>query len=73
MRALAGSLTVLPVTDAVADLYGQTRAALERRGLVKTDFDLVIACTALSLKAALVPTTKTCSTAALPIFRLRTG
>lgn len=54
LRALAGSLTVLPVTDAVVDLYGQTRAALERRGLVKTDFDLVIACTALSLKAILV-------------------
>jgi predicted nucleic acid-binding protein len=54
VRALAGSLTVLPVTDAVADLYGQTRTALERRGLVKTDFDLVIACTALSLKATLV-------------------
>ncbi len=33
---------------------GQTRAALERRGLVKTDFDLIIACTALALKATLV-------------------
>ncbi len=54
LHALAHSLTVLPVTDAVADLYGQTRAALERRGLVKTDFDLIIACTALSLNATLV-------------------
>ena len=54
LRALAASLTVLPVTDTVVDLYGQTRAALERRGLVKTDFDLVIACTALSLNATLV-------------------
>ena len=51
---MAASLTVLPVTDKVVDLYGQTRAALERRGLVKTDFDLVIACTALSLNATLV-------------------
>ena len=54
LRALAASLTVLPVTDKVVDLYGQTRAALERRGLVKTEFDLVIACTALSLNATLV-------------------
>lgn len=54
VQALANTLTVLPVTEAVVDLYGQTRAALERRGLVKTDFDLIIACTALTLKATLV-------------------
>ena len=54
VRALAQTLTVLPVTGDVVDLYGHTRATLERRGLVKTDFDLIIACTALALKATLV-------------------
>ncbi len=54
VQALANTFAVLPVTGAVVDLYGQTRAALERRGLVKTDFDLIIACTALALKATLV-------------------
>jgi predicted nucleic acid-binding protein len=38
----------------VADLYGENRAALERKGIVKSDFDLVIACTALEQDAILV-------------------
>jgi predicted nucleic acid-binding protein len=54
VRDLAAALTVLSVTEAVASLYGQTRTTLERRGLVKTDFDLIIACTALSMNATLV-------------------
>lgn len=54
IRALTRSLTVLPVTESIADLYGSTRAALETRGQLKTDFDLIIACTALSVQATLV-------------------
>lgn len=34
--------------------YGATRAGLESRGVVKSDFDLIIACTALDLDAVLV-------------------
>jgi len=45
---------VLPVTDEVVDRYGATRADLESRGIVKSDFDLVIACTALEQGAVLV-------------------
>ncbi len=54
IRTLLRSLAVLPVTESVAELYGSTRAALEVRGLVRTDFDLIIACIALDLKAVLV-------------------
>ena len=38
----------------MADLYGENRAALESKGIVKSDFDLVIACTALEQDAILV-------------------
>lgn len=52
--ALKRSVAVLPLTDRVADLYGETRAALEAKGVVKSDFDLIIACTALEQEAILV-------------------
>jgi len=52
--ALRLSITVLPLTDGVVDLYGSTRAGLESRGIVKSDFDLIIACTALEQGATLV-------------------
>ncbi len=52
--ALRRSITVLPLTDGVVDLYGSTRAGLESRGIVKSDFDLIIACTALEQGATLV-------------------
>jgi predicted nucleic acid-binding protein len=51
---LKRAIAVLPLSDRVAGLYGETRAALEAKGLVKTDFDLVIACTALAQEATLV-------------------
>ncbi len=54
ISALRRSITMLPLTEAVVDLYGSTRAVLERRGIVKSDFDLVIACTALDQGAILV-------------------
>jgi predicted nucleic acid-binding protein len=54
VAALRRSITTLPLTDGVIGLYGETRAALESRGIVKSDFDLIIACTALDLGAVLV-------------------
>lgn len=54
VAALRRSVTTLPLTDGVVERYGATRAALEAVGLVKSDFDLLIACTALDLGAVLV-------------------
>ncbi len=54
VAALRRSVAVLPLTDRVVDLYGQNRVALEARGVVKSDFDLIIACTALEQEATLV-------------------
>lgn len=47
-------IAVLPLSDDVVDLYGGIRAALEARGVAKSDFDLLIACTAINLNATLV-------------------
>lgn len=52
--ALKRSVAILPVSDRVVDLYGSTRAALESRGVVKSDFDLLIASSALEEEAVLV-------------------
>ena len=54
IEALRRSVAVLNLDDKVVDLYGSIRAALERRGIVKSDFDLLIACTALGQDAILV-------------------
>jgi len=54
IAALRRSITVLNLDDRVVDLYGSTRAALERRGIVKSDFDLLIACRAIGQDAVLV-------------------
>ena len=54
IAALRRSITVLNLDDRIVDLYGSIRAALERRGIVKSDFDLLIACTALGQDAVLV-------------------
>jgi len=56
IAALRQSITVVNLDDRVVDLYGSIRAALERRGIVKSDFDLLIACTALGQDAVLVTT-----------------
>ena len=47
-------IAILPVTERVVELYGERRAALEAKGVVKSDFDLIIACTALEQEATLV-------------------
>lgn len=54
IAALRRSIAVLPLSDRVVDLYGENRAALEAKGVVKSDFDLIIACTALEHEATLV-------------------
>jgi predicted nucleic acid-binding protein len=54
IAALRRSIAVLPLSDRLVDLYGENRAALEARGVVKSDFDLIIACTALEHGAILV-------------------
>lgn len=51
---LRRAVAVLGLSDDVIDLYGATRAVLESRGRPKSDFDLLIACTALGHSATLV-------------------
>ena len=51
---LRRAVVVLELDDDIVDLYGSTRAALEGRGFAKSDFDLLIACTAVSQSATLV-------------------
>lgn len=51
---LRRSVVVLNLDDRVVDLYGSIRAGLERRGTSRSDFDLLIACTALGHDAVLV-------------------
>jgi predicted nucleic acid-binding protein len=45
---------VLPMTLSLVERYAVVRAAVERRGRRKSDFDLVIACTAIEHGAVLV-------------------
>jgi len=54
VAALRRSIPTLPLTDQIADRYGATRASLRSRGISKSDFDLVIASTALEEGAVLV-------------------
>ncbi len=54
IAALRQAIATLSLTDGVIERYGVVRASLERRGLAKSDFDLLIACTALDLDAVLV-------------------
>ena len=54
IEALRQSIPILAVTEAVAERYSVVRADVERLGRPKSDFDLVIACTALEHGAVLV-------------------
>jgi tRNA(fMet)-specific endonuclease VapC len=47
-------LSIVPITSAVGDIYGQSRHSLEMQGFQLSDNDLWIAATALSLGAVLV-------------------
>ncbi|HEX4336609.1 MAG TPA: type II toxin-antitoxin system VapC family toxin [Polyangiaceae bacterium] len=51
---LAARIAVLPMTRVTIEHYAAERAQLEKRGLPKSDFDLIIACTALEHGAILV-------------------
>ncbi len=54
VRELGNRFSVTPLSFEVVERYGLVRANLEARGLPKSDFDLLIACTALELDATLV-------------------
>ena len=54
VRRLTETLPMLPVGLAVVDRYAVVRAQAERVGRPESDFDLVIACTALAQGATLV-------------------
>jgi tRNA(fMet)-specific endonuclease VapC len=47
LERFAAGLHVLPFDVAVAARYATIRLALDKKGRPKTDFDLVVACTAL--------------------------
>ena len=54
LERFAAGVRVLPFDLALATRYATVRAALERKGRAKTDFDLVIASTAMEHGAVLV-------------------
>jgi tRNA(fMet)-specific endonuclease VapC len=54
IQRLTESLRLLPLGLAIARRYALVRADVERRGRAKSDFDLMIACTALEQGATLV-------------------
>jgi tRNA(fMet)-specific endonuclease VapC len=54
VQALEARFPTLLVTRPIVERYGIVRAELAVRGLVKGDFDLLIACTALEGGATLV-------------------
>jgi tRNA(fMet)-specific endonuclease VapC len=54
VQQVGNTFAVVLPTRATADLYGSIRADLESRGLAKSDFDLLVACSALEHGAVLV-------------------
>jgi tRNA(fMet)-specific endonuclease VapC len=54
VQKLAAQFPVLPVTRPIVERYGVVRAELAARGRAKSDFDLLIACSALEHGATLV-------------------
>ena len=54
VRALEARFPVLPVDRPIVEHYGIMRAELAARGLAKSGFDLLIACTALEHGSILV-------------------
>jgi tRNA(fMet)-specific endonuclease VapC len=54
LQRLTESLRLLPLDLAIVRRYAVVRAEVERRGRSKSDFDLMIACTALEHGATLV-------------------
>lgn len=54
LAALRRAFATIPLSDAVVERYGAVRADLQTRGVTKSDFDLLIACSALEADAVLV-------------------
>lgn len=54
IAALRRDVTIIPLTEAIAERYGAVRADLQSRGLVKSDFDLVIACSAIETQTVAI-------------------
>jgi predicted nucleic acid-binding protein len=53
-RAILAAVAIEPITDAIAEVYGRLKVALETRGLAVDDNDLWIAATALAQSSLLV-------------------
>ena len=56
IKQMTETFPMLPLGLAVVRRYAAERAQLERSGRKKSDFDLMIACTAIEHEAALVTT-----------------
>jgi tRNA(fMet)-specific endonuclease VapC len=54
VQRLEAQFPVLPVTRPIVERYSVVRSELAARGLAKSDFDLLIACSALEHGATLV-------------------
>ena len=54
VQRLEAQFPVLPVTRPIVERYSVVRAELAARGVAKSDFDLLIACSALEHGATLV-------------------
>lgn len=69
LAALRQRFATIPVSDALVERYGTVRAELETRGRAKSDFDLVIACSALEADAVLVTADRSLLDGAIPGLR----
>ena len=69
LAALREEFETMPVSDAVVDRYGAVRADLQKRGVTKSDFDLLIACNALEDDAVLVTADRSLLDGTIPGLR----
>src|SRR5262245_24208762 len=69
LAVLRREFAAMPVSDAIADRYGEVRADLQVRGVAKSDFDLLIACTALETDAMLVTADRSLLDGTIPGLR----
>ena len=69
LAALRQTFATIPVSDALVERYGAVRAELQTRGRAKSDFDLLIACSALEANAVLVTADRSLLDGAIPGLR----
>ena len=69
LAALRQTFATIPVSDALVERYGAVRAELQTRGRAKSDFDLLIACSALEADAVLVTADRSLLDGAIPGLR----